>query len=410
MDKNLVRLRKMRLIATGLLILMAVTYFALKRFAPQSFAISCIIAFSEAAMIGALADWFAVVALFRHPMGMKWIPHTAIIQNNKERIGESLSGFIVNNFFTEETIRAKLEGVGLTEEISRYVSNNKAVIVKGIVRKLPAIAEFVTDNKELDALALKEVHTRLADFKLYPAVGSVLEVVVASGQHKPLVRELLSQLYRYVDENREKTMAFVEGLNKALTLPFISEIVYRNILKTLEKQMEDVEVNTDSETNRLLTYSLPGLVAQLKESPELIDKGEKLKSELMGSALFGNLLDKAIIGVKEAIAAYARNPENILEEKIGSLFDQLVEEVLEAEAVNKKLDTFLQNILVTTICTYRHEIGKLIRNTMDNWKVEDMVEKMEVQVGADLQYIRINGTVIGGLAGLAIYLVSQGIR
>ncbi|MCX7711663.1 MAG: DUF445 domain-containing protein [Clostridia bacterium] len=404
-QEKLYKLRKMRIIATSLLGLMAVFYLIFKRFETQNIFFSSIVAFSEAAMIGALADWFAVVALFRHPAGMKWIPHTAIIPNNKDRIGESISNFVVSNFFTEEVIGSRLEGIDLTLEIGEYLKKNRDVISEGMIKGLPDVLQTISANEELMRLMGNEVKKGFEKVKLYPLLGSGLEVLVSSGQHIPLTKELLVYLYNYISENKERTLRFVESLNKTLSLPFIGDIVYRNILKTLSRQIDDMENNADTEARRLLLYSLPQLAQRLKTSEELIEKGEAFKNDIVQSELFDNFIFKILQDMKEFLISYSAKPEGELKEKLDGFIDKIIDGATSDHEIKEKINSFIKKSIISVICAYKEEISKLIRHTVEEWDAEDMVMKIEMHVGADLQYIRINGTVIGGLAGLVIHLL-----
>ncbi|MCX7920549.1 MAG: DUF445 domain-containing protein [Clostridia bacterium] len=407
---NTVKLRKMRHIATGLLVLMALIYIVFKKFETNSLFFSAIVAFSEAAMIGALADWFAVVALFRHPLGLKWIPHTAIIPNNKDRIGESLSSFVVSNFFTDEIIKRKLNEITPSEEIIAYLSKNRDTLSESLISKFPHIIQSVFDNPQLMRLINDGLKDKLRSVKLYPLIGSTLQVLVSSGQHMPIVKELLISLHTYISENKDGTLKFLEGLNKTLAMPVIGDIVYKNILKILSKQIESIENNARSDINKLLLYSLPKLITKLKTSEDLIEKGEEFKKDMLDSDLFNSYIGSIELDIKEILTHYSQNSGDSLRNSANKIIDIFINEVLATDPAKEKIDSFIRDSITSIICRYREDIGRLICDTIKDWEKEDVANKLEAQVGSDLQYIRINGTVIGGLAGLAIHLISYVIK
>lgn len=404
--KNIAKLRKMRFIATGLLVLMAALYAIFRRLDSENLIFTSITAFAEAAMIGALADWFAVVALFRHPLGLKFIPHTAIIQNNKDRIGNSLSCFVVSNFITEEVLMDKLKNINLMDEIACNLSKNKDIIEEWLAMKLPEALTAVLENTDTADLLGNSFKSRIKDVKLYPLLGNLLEALVKSGQHRPIVKEILVSLHSYVSDNRDAVMRGLESLNKTLSMPVIGPIVYKNILKILSRQIDSIEDNANSDINKLLLYSLPGLIIKLKTSENLIEKGEKFKAEILESDLMRAFITSETVKSTDLLKAHSSEPNEKLKEIMGTSIDILTKLMLNDGFVKEQSDLFLKRSIVKVVCMYRDEIGRLICDTVNNWEGEDISKKMEVQVGADLQYIRINGTVIGGLAGLAIHLVT----
>ena len=207
------KLRSMRIIATSLLVFMTIVFIVFKRYENKGLFFSSVAAFAEASMVGALADWFAVVALFRHPLGLKIIPHTAIISNNKKRIAQALSNFVVSNFFTPEIIKAKLDKVSVTQKVSHYVEQNRYKIAKGIAKKLPSLVNTFIDDSKLEGYIKLQVNKKIDGLKLYPTLGTVLEPALELGYHKPLVKGLLNATYNFIGENKEKTMLVLGGIN-----------------------------------------------------------------------------------------------------------------------------------------------------------------------------------------------------
>lgn len=399
------KLRSMKIIATSLLVFMTIVFIVFKRYEDKGLFFSSVAAFAEASMVGALADWFAVVALFRHPLGLKIIPHTAIIQNNKQRIARALSNFVVSNFFAPEIIKAKLDKVSVSKKVSDYIERNKESISKGIASKLPnAINTFVDDTK-LENYIEMQIKNKMDDLKLYPMLGNVLEPAVEMGYHKPLVKGLLNATYKFIGENKEKTMIVLGGINKTFAMPFIGDLVYKKILEFLDRQVEEIDTNEDAEINKLLLSALPKLFDEMKNSQELIDKGQLLKVQIENSALYADLQDKLVglvINFKNSIL----EDEDRLSEKISFLIDKVILEISQNDILRESIDNAIIDAAEGMVSLYGNKVGSLIYDTMEGWETKDMVDKLEVQVGADLQYIRINGTVIGGLAGLAIHFLT----
>ncbi len=400
------KLRNMRLIATSLLVFMTVVFVIFKRVENRGLVFSSITAFAEASMVGALADWFAVVALFRHPLGLRIIPHTAIIQNNKQRIARALSNFVVSNFFTPELIKAKLNKVSVSSKISAYIISNREKLARGAASKLPTVLDAIVDDKKLEEYLEAYVHRKVDEIKLYPALAGIIGPVTEGGYHKPLVRALISVTYKYIGDNKEKTLLVLAGINKTLAMPFIGDLIYKKILDYLLIQIEALDNNEDAQINRLILSALPRLLEDMRNDEELIQKGEQLKMQLVKSEAFNEVVMRLSEAILELKNSFLENEEQ-LHTKVGTVLDMVVYGINTHQDFRENIDTAIIDIAEGLVALYGDKVGSLIYDTMDAWETGDMVDKLEVQVGADLQYIRINGTVIGGLAGLAIHLLSQ---
>ncbi|MHB8062244.1 MAG: DUF445 domain-containing protein, partial [Ruminiclostridium sp.] len=317
------KLRSMRIIATSLLVFMTIVFIVFKRYEGRGLLFSSVTAFAEASMVGALADWFAVVALFRHPLGLRIIPHTAIIQNNKQRIARALSNFVVSNFFTPEIIKAKLDKVSVSQKISNYASQNRETIAKGIAKKLPAALNLFINDAKLEDYIKLQVNNKIRDLELYPMLGTILEPALEMGYHKPLVKGLLNVTYSFIGENKEKTMLVLGGINKTFTMPFIGDLIYKKILEFLDRQIDELDTNEEVEINKLMLAALPKLFDDMKNSQELIDKGERLKEQLVNSKLFEELSNKLIDVVINFKNSIIEDNEE-LTHKISSVLDKIV--------------------------------------------------------------------------------------
>ncbi|OPX42903.1 hypothetical protein CLHUN_32270 [Ruminiclostridium hungatei] len=401
-----VRLRNMKILATSLLVFMAVVFAVMRRYEDRGLLYSSITAFAEASMVGALADWFAVVALFRHPLGLRIIPHTAIIQNNKQRIAKALSGFVVSNFFTPELIKDKLDKMELSSKLAGYISANGEILARGAAQKLPALMDTLVDDSKLKMHVSELIIGKIRDMKLYPALAGAVKPLVEGGHHKPLVRALLTALSKYIGENKEKTLQVLAGINKTLAMPIIGDLIYKKILEFLLEQIDAIETDDNSEINRLVLSALPKLLEDMSGDEELIQKGEQLKNQLVSSQGFSAMVDKLGETAAEFKNSILKN-EAKLQAGISSALKLAAGSLAQSPELRKNIDATVTDLAVEMVKLYGDKVGSLIYDTMDGWETKDMVDKLEVQVGADLQYIRINGTVIGGLAGLAIHLLTR---
>lgn len=406
-EEKLHNLKRMRFIATGLLVLMTLSYFILKRLGTQNVFISSAVAFSEAAMIGALADWFAVVALFRHPLGISWIPHTAIIQKNQDKIGESLSNFVVGNFFTSEVLENKLQNVSFAESMAQYFINNREEISAKIAVQIPKTAELFFKSNYLNEFISNDLKSKFKEINLHPTIEKMLVSGIDAELHVPVAKQILASTYKWVIENKEKTLRMIEGMNKSFTLPFVGDIIYNFIVKNLAKLIEDLDAGAATDFNKELLHDLPmNAVMDFKKSKEWEIKIEKLKSDFLDSAAYQELVYEKLNNIEEKIINSIQSSPDLLNARISGIIEILADECMRNDSIRISIDNWIKEAVVNIIAKYRQEIGKLISDTVKEWPLEDMVEKLETQVGGDLQYIRINGTVIGGLAGLVIHTLS----
>lgn len=400
------KLRTMKIIATSLLVFMTLVFIIFRRLEGRGLLYSSIAAFAEASMVGALADWFAVVALFKHPLGLRIIPHTAIIAENKSRIAKALSNFVVSNFFTPDIIKSKLDKVSISKTVSAYVAKNREMIVKAIAVRLPYLADSFINDEKVGNYIKVQLNTKANDICLYPLLGKSLTPLVESGYHKPIVKGILNATYKFISENKEKTILVLGGINKTLTMPFIGDLVYRKILEFLNRQTEEIDTNEEAEINKLIMSVIPKLINDMKNSQELIEKGETLKGQILNSEVYNkavNMLTEVIVDYKNS---YFENEEK-LNEKVSLLIDMIISGINNNDILRETIDNSVIGGIESIVSQYGDRVGSLIYDTMEGWETKDMVDKLEVQVGADLQYIRINGTVIGGLAGLVIHLLTQ---
>jgi Predicted membrane protein len=405
-EEKLKKLKKMRIIATGLLIFMAVVYISLKSFT-DNFLISCIVAFAEASMVGALADWFAVVALFRHPFGLKWIPHTAIIQQNQDRIADSLANFVVDNFFTEEVLRGKLAKIDITESVFKFVRENRVNISAKAADKTPGIIQYVTKEGKVNNAVINGVSGLLRKTELSPYIEGLLTYLISSKKHVPLIKQGVASLYNYVSNNKEGTMNILEDINKALALPIIGDITYKTIQKTLFSLQTDLEYGIETPLVKELTTNLPDkLIENFHDALVLHARIELRKDEFLESDTFVSFINDKLDSTIMQIFDYTNNSKDEITVKLAGFIEKIMAEAEENPAFKDRAEKWIEDTVIQIADNYRDELGKLISDTVNDWPMEDMTQKLEIQVGGDLQYIRINGTVIGGLAGLVIHLLS----
>ena len=359
-------------------------------------------------MVGACADWFAVVALFRRPLGLP-IPHTGIVPNNKERIAGALGRFITNNFLTRRVLRERLDRVDVVGVIARWIGDpvNAKRLADYLARVLPRIARSLPGPQIGDFLG-KVAQRGMETIPAAPLASRVLAIAWAQGE----ARELLARAI----EQGESSLAERKGYIARK----ISDQSYRWIPKWFDNMIADRLINgilsTLSELRdpahpwRVeLQQSIDKLIADLANDPEMRARGEAFKAELLKSPLFvaqaRTLWSEIESGLYSGIPAHAEAIGESCEAALYSTSRWLLEDTERQARLNRRIRTAAQRILLL----YRFEIGAYVERVVHDWDSSTLVERLELQVGKDLQYIRINGTLVGGLVGLLIFVASKWI-
>jgi uncharacterized membrane-anchored protein YjiN (DUF445 family) len=362
---------------------------------------------AEAAMVGGLADWFAVTALFRYPMGLR-IPHTAIIPNRKDRIGRSLGNFVQNNFLSPNVIRTRLRSAGAARKGAEWlarpehgesVGRHAAAAVSGVVQVLrdEDVQEIIQDN----------VMGRVRKTPVTPVVARVLSLVTQDNRHQELLDAALRLLGRLVDDNRETIRARI-GRETPWWVPTqVDDKIYEKLVGSLENTLHEVAVDPDHPLRGRFNEAVAEFIVRLQDSPDTIARGESLKEEVLqhpavrdySASLWGDL--------KASLLKNAADPDSEFRRRIGHAVTRLGQSLVEDDELLEKVETWIENAVIYVVEQYRHEIADLISTTVAAWDPNDTTRKIELQIGKDLQFIRINGTLVGGLAGLVIYSVGH---
>ena len=408
-DEELKReqLEKMKFRATGLLVLAFVVYLVALALEQRWPGFGYLRATAEAAMVGGLADWFAVTALFRYPMGIK-IPHTAIIPNRKERIGRSLGSFVQNNFLSPAVIHTRLQSARIAAKLADWLSEPEhgEIVGKHAAAAVSGVMSVLKDE-EVQELIEDSLVKRVRATQVAPLMGNVLSVVTADNRHQQLLDAALRLVGRLVDENRE-------GLRQRIRqeLPWwvptpIDEKIYQKIISGVENTLSEVAKNPEHPLRGRFNEAVTEFIENLKTSPELIERGEHLKEEVLQHPAVVGYSASLWTDLKTSVLKHAADPGSEFRRKIAHTVVRFAESLKEDEELMAKIDGWIEGAVLYVVEQYRGEVAELISSTVSAWDPEDTTRKIELQIGKDLQFIRINGTLVGGLAGLLIYTVSQ---
>ncbi len=396
----------MRRIATGLLLLMALVFVVARLLHARHPAIAYIGAFAEAAMVGAIADWFAVTALFRHPLGIP-IPHTAIIPSNKERIGENLGNFLEHNFMSYEVVHGELERIDFAGSAAQWLDQpaNARAVAAQLTSAVPALLRMV-DDKDAGVFLRDALAGALKDVKLAPLLSQLLSVLVAGRQHHVLLEKILGIVAEALDAHRPYIRQKVHEHSPKWMPKVIDEKFYERLMAGVQDMLADVQ-GEDSEWRTRFQDATEELIAKLASSPEYEEKLRGLLDRSLGHPLFRSYVGEVWDDVRVRLLADTGSPDS----KIAAHAEQALRAFAAAlgrnQAVQFKLNEWLRTFAAEIIVAKRELIVDLVRRVIRSWDADTLSRKFELHVGRDLQYIRINGTIVGGLVGLALHAVGK---
>ncbi len=400
-------LLRMRRLATGLLLLM-VAIFVAARLGEESVSwMGYIRSFAEAAMVGALADWFAVTALFRHPLGLP-IPHTAIIPRNKDRLGASLGTFVQSNFLSPEILSEKIAAWNIAGRVSQWLadSGNSAMVADRIAGAIPDVLTGLNDD-DVNRFIEINITSRLRAVEVAPLAGSILQTLTANNKHQELFDAALRLAAGLLESNRDLIRHKIREESPWYVPGFVDNKIYEKIITKAEQTLADVNADPEHELRRQFHRATHDFIERLRTSPEYRDRGEQLKEDLLNHPIVQQYFSRVWSDVKQKILSDVANPDSSIREQIRRAVAGFGESIARDEAMRDKINNWIRDAAIGVLSSRREEIAALISDTVRRWDAQTVTRKMELQVGKDLQYIRINGTIVGGLVGLLIYTLSE---
>jgi uncharacterized membrane-anchored protein YjiN (DUF445 family) len=402
--RNLVR---MKVAATGLLLAATLVFVVTRTLEDRWSWLGYVRATAEAAMVGALADWFAVTALFRHPLGLP-IPHTAIIPNRKDQLGRGLGGFVQTNFLAPQVLAERLRAVGVARRLGSWLaqpehahrlSANAGAMIRGFTE--------VLGDEDIQRALEAGIINRVRRAPAAPLMARVVEAATAGRHHQALLDTALSGLAGLLDENRTLMRRKLAEQSPWWVPEPIDDRLFRKFFDGVQGFIAEVRGDPDHELRRQLDARVADLAVRLRTDPVLIARGEELKDELLRHPEVQAWLDSLWRTTKESILAVADDPDSDLRRRLDAGLVRAGRSLQEDPVLQAKVDGWVERVVTYLAEEYGHEIADLIATTVARWDGAEASRRIELQVGRDLQFIRINGTVVGGLAGLVIYSVGQ---
>ena len=397
----------MRAAATGLLILMAGVYLAARINEPVHPAIGFIRAFAEAAMVGGLADWFAVTALFRHPLGIP-IPHTAIIPRNKDRIGDTLALFLRDNFLTPAVVARRMRGVDVASAAGRFLSrapDEGGRFKAGASRLIANLLESF-DQDRLGGMVKSAFAARIGDLNLSPLLGQALSAAIAEQRHLPLLDGIIRWAGKTLSANDQLVRDMVhKRAGGILRWTGLDEPLANAIIDGLQKMLDDMAAEPDHPLREKAEEGLATLAYDLQHDDQMQARVARLRDEILENPAMRKWLDGLWESARAALLRSARDPDAALAGRFGEALRQLGETLQSDEKLRITINRFVRRTAVGATAGYGDGIVKLVSDTVRSWDAETITDRVESAVGRDLQFIRVNGTIVGGLVGVVLHAV-----
>src|SRR5690348_12921701 len=399
----------MKTVATGLLVVMAGVFASARAFEAQYPWLSYLKSFAEAAMVGGLADWFAVTALFRHPLGLP-IPHTAIIPRNKDRIGEALARFLQENFLIPSVVARRMQRIDVAGAAGRFLQTPAGEGTKirvGASRLIADIFESL-DDERLGGIVKSAVSARLRNTEIAPLLGHALASAINEDRHVPMLEAAIRWMARALDANEPLIRDMVhKKANWVLKLAGLDAKLADAIIDGLRKLTVEMSTDPAHPVRRKVEEALVQLANDLQTKPETKARVEAMKEQLLDNRSVSLWLDTIWQKGREAIIRAARNPDAVLAGKLGEVMKSMGSTLESDRRIRAAINQFARRAVVGMAASYGTQIVKLVSDTIRSWDARTVTGRLEAAVGRDLQYIRINGTLVGGLVGLVLYAGDQ---
>lgn len=405
------RLDAMKRRATGLLAVALLVFVAASVYEPQFPWLGYVRATAEASLVGGLADWFAVTALFRHPLGLP-IPHTAIVATRKERIGQILGNFVQNHFLSRDVIAANLRRVHPAERAAQWLADREHArqvarqFASGLVKTLDALP-----HNELQDLVSQVVRNRVRSFKVAPALGKTLALALADNRQEELLNAAVRLAADAVRNNRELIRERVRAETPWWVPPVLDDKIYQKIIVAVERLLHDMVMDPAHPLRGAFDEAIRDFIDRLQHSPDVIARAEALKEEWLMGASTDDLSRRLWEGIRQAVSTYATGSDGGSgPSPLDSGLSEFGTALLSNPTLLAEIDDLLIDLTANVVEKYRHEIGDLIAQTVAGWDPAATSRRFELAVGRDLQFVRINGTLVGGLVGLTIYTITRLVR
>jgi uncharacterized membrane-anchored protein YjiN (DUF445 family) len=406
------RARRMRWTATGLLVAMGALFFTTHGLVPAHPAWGYVNAFAEAAMVGGLADWFAVTALFRHPLGLP-IPHTAIVPSNKDRIADTMGQFLKENFLTPAVVARRMSGMNVALAVGDFLAakpeddgeDTRSRITGGAAELLAEVLESL-DPDRLGNQVRSGLGRQLGKIDVSPLAGRMLENTMADQRHMPLINGFVRWAGLTLEDNEETVRTIIhDRVNGVLRWAGLDKTISSNVLDGLYKLLAEVLVDPDHPLRGKIEEGLKELANDLRNDPETRERVEEMKRELLENPAVAEWWMGIWERIRQSLIRRARDPDSELGADMRSGLADLGEALKKDERLQMQINRFARRTAVGIATRYGSEIVTLVSETVKRWDATTITGRIESAVGRDLQFIRINGTIVGGMVGMTLHFI-----
>ncbi|MDP1753897.1 MAG: DUF445 family protein [Reyranella sp.] len=406
-------MRRIKVAATLLLVCTAVLFGVARHYEPLHWAWGYVAAFAAAATVGGLADWYAVVALFRRPLGLP-IPHTAIISRNHQRIADTLGEFIETNFLAPEPVEARLREVDFAALVADWLSDRErsAALARFVLRLLPQTLAAI-DQSGLRRFLGKRIMTELERVELAPLAAGLLSAITEKGRHQRLLNEFLGALDKVL-ANEETLEALRQKIRKELPALFnlyrADAYLLRKIVASTTAFIQEARIDPQHPLRREFDGFVTGFIDQLRNSDAFARRAEGLKRDLLARPEIAAVAEGAWESLRSFLEQDARAPDSQIRRQLEAMLVDVGGQLARDPAIRAEINRGMVRVLADFVQTQKSGVGRFIADQVKSWDIDMLIGRIELTVGRDLQYIRFNGAMIGGLAGLALHGLEQGLK
>lgn len=403
------RARNMRRAATGMLVLMAAIFVVSGRYLAVHPAWGYVHAFAEAAMVGGLADWFAVTALFRHPLGIP-IPHTAIIPENKDRIAETMAGFLRQNFLTPQVVARRMGSMNLAGAIGTYLADPATAHDTRLRAGAGELAVEVLESLDPERLGTQVrsgLAAQLEKLEVAPLLGNMVEAMIADGRHRPLIDRIIRYAGLVLEDNEELVRGMVQRrANALLRFTGLDERLANSVLDGLYKLLAEVLIDPEHPLRAKVEEGLEDFARALREDPDMQARVERMKVDLLNNPAVAEWWQGVWERLRARLIESIRSGDGAGQAYFAETLAELGEALRDDKRLQMQINRFARRTAVGVSARYGDQIVQLVSETVRRWDATTLTDRVEGAVGRDLQFIRINGTLVGGLVGVTIHALS----
>jgi uncharacterized membrane-anchored protein YjiN (DUF445 family) len=406
-------LRRIKLAATALLVFTATLFIVARHFEPAHWAWGYVASFAAAATVGGIADWYAVVALFRRPLGLP-IPHTAIIPRNHLRIADTLGEFIETNFLAPEPVEKRLGEVDFAALVADWLvePERAAALADFVLRLLPQTLGAI-EQSGLKGFLGKRIMTELERVELAPLAAGLLSAVTEKGRHQRLLDELLGALEKVLT-NEETLAALRERIRKELPALFnlyrADAYLLRKIVASTSGFIQDARADRQHPLRLEFDSFVTGFIEQLRSSRTFARRAEGLKRDLLARPEIAAIAEGAWDSLRIFLEQDSRAPDSQIRRQLEAMLVDIGGQLARDPAIRAEINRGMVRVLADFVQSQKSGVGRFIADQVKAWDIDMLIGRIELTVGRDLQYIRFNGALIGGLAGLALHALEQGLK